>query len=78
MEFARKTWWDMSQKLILSSRKLDVKNEKFNAIDGSVSTVIEYILLIIVIFRIASGELEVGYFIFVVKAIINLDGWFGV
>ncbi len=64
VEFARKTWWDMSQKLILSSRKLDVKNEKFNAIDGSVSTVIEYILLIIVIFRIASGELEVGYFIF--------------
>ncbi len=64
IEHARKKWWDQSHKIVSENRKLDKKNEKINIIDGSINTVIEYTLLIIVIYQIAAGRLEVGYFVF--------------
>ncbi len=64
VQFARKRWWELSQKLIISTRKLEVKNEKINILDSTIGTILEYSVLIIVIYRIASGQLEVGYFIF--------------
>ncbi len=64
IDYARKKWWDLSQEIITSNRKLNIKTEKLNILDGTMSTILEYTLLLFVIYRIARGELEIGYFIF--------------
>lgn len=64
LEFSRKRWQELSLKLNQEERKVKNATSKLDAAEGVLNTVLEYTLIIIVVFRIVQGHLEVGYFVF--------------